>query len=117
MESPNDEHGLRRPACCSPPPTPGEPEEMVWADSVASLFAAATRSATCDSVCQNHAVTLALRCTPVAVPWDAIVSARQARALLQAAVIASSNNPWDQPTNVPPRAALQSRYIFRLRQY
>lgn len=67
-------------------------------------------------LCQNHAVTLALRCTPVAVPWDAIVSARQARALLQAAVIACCY-PWDQPTNIPPRAALQSRYIFRLRQY
>lgn len=58
VESPDDGHGLRRPACCSPPPTPGEPEEMVWAGSVASLFVAATRSAPLSKPCRDARTAL-----------------------------------------------------------
>jgi hypothetical protein len=54
-------------------PQASEPGALVWADSVASLFTAATRRSTLS----NHAVTLALRYTAVSVPWDTIVSEKQ----------------------------------------
>lgn len=88
---PGDGHGLRRPAAA-----PREPGDMVWADSVASLFTPAARRAATSPSVKKHAViartaphsALPLPCHTV--PWDARSIPNKRMQLLQAAVIASS---------------------------
>ena len=58
---------MRRPAA------PREPGNVVWADSVASLFTAAARSAATSPCCQKHAVIARTAlCTPVAVLYSTL---------------------------------------------
>jgi hypothetical protein len=94
---------------------PGEPEDMVWADSVASLFTAAARRATTLSkhvVNARTALHSRRRILGRAIRPDASedTCCRPPELLLQ-------THGFDSPINIARRAALQSRYIFRLRQY
>lgn len=58
---------MRRPAA------PREPGDVVWADSVASLFTAAARRAATSPCCQKHAVIARTAlCTPVAVLYSTL---------------------------------------------
>ena len=110
---------MRRPAA------PREPGDVVWADSVASLFtAAARRAATSPSVKSmpwSLAPRSALPLPCYTVPWDARSFPYKRMQLLQAAVIASST-PTDSTsaaTEISRSPACwpcpSSRYIFRLR--
>ena len=116
---PGDGHGLRRPAAA-----PREPGDMVWADSVASLFTPAARRAATSPSVKKHAViartaphsALPLPCHTV--PWDARSIPNKRMQLLQAAVIASFK-PTDSnsASNIAqPAGPPISRYIFRLRR-
>ena len=70
------------PACCSPPDEPPSSSPGTWYGLTAWLLCS-LRLLAGRRLCQKHAVTLALRCTPVAVPWDAR-SKPHKRALLAA---------------------------------
>lgn len=88
---------MRRPAA------PREPGDVVWADSVASLFtAAARRAATSPSVKSmpwSLAPRSALPLPCYTVPWDARSTPYKRMQLLQAAVIASSTPADSNPAS------------------
>jgi hypothetical protein len=117
---PGDGHGLRRPAAA-----PCEPEDVVWADSVASLFTpAARRAATSPSVKKHAVIARTALCTPVAVLYSTLgraINSEQANA----AAAGGRNcffhsHGFDLSIKYRARSLLallpSSRYIFRLRQ-
>jgi hypothetical protein len=111
---PGDGHGLRRPAAA-----PCEPEDVVWADSVASLFTlAARRAATSPSVKKHAVIARTALCTPVAVLYSTLgraINSEQANAAAASGRNCFFQNPRirsqhqisrTQPAGPPPQLPL-----------